>query len=330
MAINKAFYLFPGQGAQSPGMALDLLESSSRNGKKVQRLFSLASQAFGKDMEALLGNSDPETLKKTDVSQPAITLANLAAAAYLEEKGITPVGCAGFSLGEYAALAVAGVISEEDCFALVTSRGKAMQAAIDTIMAGGTEAPGMAAVVGLNPEKVEELIAEWKSGGGALNDLYAANINSSRQTVVSGTAKALAEAEPLFVAAGAKRFMRLPVAGPFHSPFMASAADEFLPALEKAVFNDPRIPLYSNVSGKRISSGEEAKKLALAQITSPVRWTSEQAVIHAAGGIDCLLETGPGKVLQGLWKDFSSALPEDSALPCYLAGTAADIDKLFE
>ena len=327
---GKAFFLFPGQGAQYPGMALDLLETSvgSRAGEKIRRLFSLASEITGKDMEALLRNSSPETLKRTDISQPAITLANLAAAAYLEEiplagKGIRPSGCAGFSLGEYSALAAAGVISEEDCFLLVKERGKAMQAAIDRISAGGTEAPGMAAVMGLAPDKVESLINEWKTAN-ALKDICAANINSPRQTVVSGSAKALAEAAPLFTAAGARRFIRLPVAGPFHSPFMESAAAEFQAFLEKVTFKDPQIPFYSNVPGKRIFSGAEAKKLALAQITCAVRWTDEEAAIAADGGMDYLLETGPGTVLQGLWKDFGSDKP------CYSAGTAADINKLFK
>jgi [acyl-carrier-protein] S-malonyltransferase len=141
--------------------------------------------------------------------------------------------------------------------------------------------------------------------------------------VVSGTAKALAEAEGLFAAAGAKRFIRLQVTGPFHSPFMAEAAEEFRPSLEKVMFSDPQIPLYSNVTGKRVSSGEEAKKLALQQITSPVRWVEEEAAISQAGGIDCLLETGPGKVLQGLWKD------SGGQAPCYGAGTAVEINELL-
>ncbi|MDR0475025.1 MAG: ACP S-malonyltransferase [Treponema sp.] len=319
--IKKAFFLFPGQGAQAPGMAMDLLEKSVQ----VKELFTLASGIYGKDMAGVLANSSPETLKRTDVCQPAITLANLAAAVYLAEQGIQPCGSAGFSLGEYTALALAGVISKEDCFMLVGERGKAMQSAIDRI-AGGAEPPGMAAVMGLEPQKVEALINEWKAAGNAdLQELYAANINSVKQTVVSGTARALSESEKLFTEAGARRFMRLQVAGPYHSPFMASAADEFRPVLEKVQFNDPAIPLYSNVSGKKISSGAEAKKLALLQITQAVRWVDEEASILAdnGGGIEALLEAGPGKVLQGLWKD------SGSELPCLLAGTAEDIAKII-
>jgi len=322
------FFLFPGQGAQYQGMALDLLDAppNSAGGERVKDLFSLASKINGKDMVALLRDSGPDILKRTDVSQPAITLANLAAAAYLAEMGIKPCGCAGFSLGEYAALAVAGVISEEDCFFLVNERGKAMQAAIDRISSeatGAVSAPGMAAVMGLAPEKVETLIAEWKAEGNSdLMNLHAANINSPRQTVVSGTAGALAEAENRFTAAGAKRFRRLEVAGPYHSPFMAQAAKEFKPYLEKVAFKDPRIPLYSNVSGARVLSGEEAKRLALLQITSPVRWVDEEAAIMAAGGIDACLEAGPGTVLQGLWRD------SGAEIPCYAAQTVPDISKI--
>jgi len=314
--MEKIFFLFPGQGAQYTGMALDFLDSGE---EKIKNLFELASDVCGRDMKALLRDSDAETLKRTDISQPAITLANLAAAAFLELKFLElkapenrPAGCAGFSLGEYAAFALAGIISMEDCFSLVNQRGKIMQAAVDRM--DGTA--GMAAVMGLAPEKVEETAS-------GIKDLYAANFNSPRQTVVSGSA--LAEAEPLFISAGAKRFIRLAVAGPFHSPLMAEAAEEFRPVLEAVSFSDPNVPFYSNVSGKQVSSGEEAKKLALLHITSPVRWLDVETAIAAAGGINCCLELGPGKVLQGLWRDSPGV-----ALPCFAAGTADEIINFIE
>jgi [acyl-carrier-protein] S-malonyltransferase len=314
--IKKAFFLFPGQGAQFPGMALDLLEAGSES---VKRLFSLASEIFGRDTIGMLRDSSPEELKKTDVSQPAITLANLAAAAYLAEKGIKPTGAAGFSLGEYSALATAGVISTEDCLSLVARRGVAMQAAIDRINANDPKPPGMAAVIGLSPERVEALIAEWQKGG--LTGLNAANINSPRQVAVSGSAAALEEAEKRFKEAGAKRFMRLQVAGPYHSPFMKEAAVEFDAHLDKARFNDPAIPIFSNVTGRQIHSGEEAKALAHRHILEGVRWTDEEAAI-ALLAPEALLEVGPGKVLQGLWKDTGSGIP------CHGAGSAVEIDNL--
>jgi [acyl-carrier-protein] S-malonyltransferase len=143
--------------------------------------------------------------------------------------------------------------------------------------------------------------------------------------VVSGTAAALTEAETRFKDAGAKRVIRLQVAGPFHSPLVAEAVTAFAPVLETVSFHNPIIPVFSNVTGKRITSGEEAKKLALQQITSPVRWVEEQASVAAAAadaGAEICLEVGPGKVLQGLWKD------SGSALPCYPAGTVEDISKI--
>ena len=314
--IQNAFFLFPGQGAQYPGMALDLLESGN---EAIKRLFSLASELMGKDMAALIGNSTPEALTPTDIAQPAITLANLAAAVYLAEKGIKASGTAGFSLGEYSALAIAGIISEEDCLSLVIQRGKSMQAAIDHIKQNDPRPPGMAAVIGLAPEQVEALINEWKNSG--LTGLNPANINSPKQVAVSGSADALEEAEKRFKEAGARRFMRLAVAGPYHSPFMKSAAEEFDITLEKVTFNDPVIPFFSNVTGKQVQSGKEAKLLAHRHILEGVRWTDEEAAL-AQLQPKLLLEVGPGKVLQGLWKDTGSSIP------CYTAGTVAEINEL--
>jgi len=309
----EAVFLFPGQGAQYPGMAMDLFEASVA----VRDLFRTASMAAGRDMERLLGTAKADELKRSDIAQPAITLANLAAATLLLEHGVVPSACAGFSLGEYAALAVAGVLSVEDCFRLVAARGAAMQKAADGIAAGTAgDVPGMAAVLGLPCDTVEALIGEWKDKG--LEGLYAANFNSPRQTVVAGTSAALAEAETRFKAAGAKRVLRLQVAGPFHSPLVAEAAREFSPLLDAVAFADPVLPLFSNVTGGRVASGGEAKRLALRQITGSVRWTAEEAALAALAEL-AVLEAGPGKVLAGLWKD------SGSSVPCLAAGTAVDI-----
>jgi len=331
MNKKNVVYLFPAQGAQYTGMALDFLSSDSA---KVKELFDLASDISGKDMKALV-ESDADTLKKSNVSQPTVTLANLAAAAFLGEQGFSPAACAGFSLGEYAALVSAGVISAEDCLRLVVARGEAFQKNADRLreLSGGdaSAAPGMAAVIGMAPEQVESLIAQWSAEG--LKDLYAANINSPKQVAVSGTAAALTEAEKRFKEAGAKRVLRLQVAGPFHSPLLIDAAEAFRPALEAVTFSDPSITLYSNVTGKIVTSGAEAKKLALAQITSPVRWIYEEAEIARnykpqEGGINACLEVGPGKVLQGLWRDAAVKAADGSEIPCYGAGTVEEILKI--
>jgi len=320
--LKKIAYLFPGQGAQYSGMAMDLISSSNA----VSLLFQTASDILGKDIKEIL-NSDADTLKRTDVSQPAITAANLASVVFLNEKGFTPCACAGFSLGEYAALVCAGVISTEDCFRLIKARGEAMQKAADNLRsksennANSVCAPGMAAVVGLSPEQAEKLIAQWKDEG--VKDLFAANINSPKQLVISGTDAALIEAEKRFKEAGAKRVIRLQVAGPFHSPLIAEAAEDFKTVLNTINFNNPKITIFSNVTGKEISSGLQAKELAVKQITNPVRWTEEEEAITAFG-IDVCFETGPGKVLQGLWKETGSEIP------IYAAGTAEDINKIIQ
>jgi [acyl-carrier-protein] S-malonyltransferase len=300
---------------------MDLLSSDA-----VKSLFDTASEIFEKDVKELL-QSDADTLKRTDVSQPAITAANLAAMVFLGEKGFAPAACAGFSLGEYAALVCADVIDTADCFRLVKARGEAMQKTADRLRekamqnsGGEDDAPGMAAVVGIAPQQVEALIRQWSFSNG-LKDLYAANINSQKQVVVSGTASALTEAEKLFKEAGAKRVIRLQVAGPFHSPLMNDALEEFVPVLEKIVFRNPAITIFSNVTGKKICSGAEAKKNAVQQIICPVRWTEEEISVNVSG-IEACLEVGPGKVLQGLWKD------TESKIPIFAAGTAEDISKI--
>jgi [acyl-carrier-protein] S-malonyltransferase len=161
--------------------------------------------------------------------------------------------------------------------------------------------PGMAAVIGLAPEKVREIAASCAG-------VYAANFNSIRQTVVSGTADGLDAAEPLFKAAGARRVLRLPVAGPFHSPLMRESAAEFERAIADISFNDPVIPFFSNVSGKQAVSGAELKKSAVLHLVSPLLWTSEETALGELMNADVagewsVLEVGPGNALSGFWKD---------------------------
>jgi [acyl-carrier-protein] S-malonyltransferase len=311
-------FLFPGQGSQTPGMAIDLWEKYDA----VKKLFAQAGAVFQTDAVALLRDSSPEELKKTEVAQPAIVLAELAARAVLLECGLVPGAAAGHSLGEYPALVTAGVIDAETCLRLVSERGKVMAEAVRILQETASSengGGGMAAVIGLPPEKVESLVAEWTAAG--LTGLYSANLNSPRQTVVSGTQAALQEAEARFKEAGAKRFIPLAVAGPFHSPLMQSAADRFAQTLAGVTFTDPVIPFFSNVTGKQETRGAELKQLAAKQITSAVRWTDIETGI-AALNVTAVLEPGPGKTLCGLWKDTGSAIA------CHAAGNDADIQAL--
>jgi [acyl-carrier-protein] S-malonyltransferase len=306
----KTCFLYPGQGAQYPGMAKDLWESS----KSVKELFAKASDASGMDARKLLFESSAEELKATDRTQVAVTLASLCSSAYLKEQGVRMDGCAGFSLGEYAALCEAGVISLEEVFPVVKARGDIMEMTARA-MDAADGAPGMAAVLGLPADKVCEVV-----NGLALAGVYVANHNSPTQVVISGTARGLAKAEEVLKAAGAKRLVRLAVSGPFHSPLMGKAREDLAAALAGVTFSDPRLPVYSNVTGRRIASGAEAKKLCAEQLVSTVRWVSVEESLKA-DGFDRFLEAGPGTVLTGLMRALSPQMR------CAPAGTVEAIAR---
>lgn len=293
---EKYAFLFPGQGAQAPGMVKDVAESFSSAKKVIDDVSSIVNL----DMAKLLWESDAAELSRSDNSQIAITAASLALMAALKDKNIEPSAAMGFSLGEFPALYAAGVLSFEDVVKVVRQRGLIMQKVCEEIAAKNEgHAPGMTAVLGLPPEKVKEIAS-------GIKDAYAANMNSVKQTVVSGTFDALAAVEKAASEAGARRAVRLKVAGPFHSPLMQDAAVEFEKAIADVDFNDPKIKLFSNVTGKECVSGEEAKKSAVLHLTNPVLWTDEEdclASVMKADGFDkwAALEVGPGKVLSGLW-----------------------------
>ena len=291
--MSKKFsFLFPGQGAQEPGMLKDICEAFPIARKILDKI----SEITGVDMPKLMWESDASVLSRSDNSQLAITAASVATMKVLEEKGVVPASAMGFSLGEFPALYAAGVLSFEDVIKVVQKRGQIMQAVCEQIASENEgHAPGMSAILGLPPEKVTEI-------ANGIDNVYAANLNSVKQTVISGTYDGLEAAE-----AGARRCVRLAVAGPFHSPLMQKAADEFEKAIADVTFNDPKIPLFSNVTGKQVMSGEEAKKSAVLHLTNPVRWTDEESVLGAMMTEDAanewkVIEVGPGRVLGGLWK----------------------------
>ncbi|MBQ2081120.1 MAG: ACP S-malonyltransferase [Treponema sp.] len=315
---KKYAFLFPGQGAQAPGMIKDVAEAFPSARKVVDDVSSIINV----DMAKLLWESDAETLSRSDNSQIAITTASIAIMAALKDKGIEPSAAMGFSLGEFPALYAAGVLSFEDVIRVVRERGLVMQAVCEEIAAENEgHAPGMSAILGLPPEKVKEIAA-------SIPDAYAANMNSTKQTVISGTFDALDAAEKAATEAGARRAIRLKVAGPFHSPLMQKAADKFEKYLEGVTFAEPKIPLFSNVTGKRAESAAEVKSSAVLHLTHSVLWTDEEAVladmIKSDGGEWAVLEPGPGKVLAGLWgqTEFGATL---AALP---VNTAEGINAL--
>lgn len=316
---EKYAFLFPGQGAQAPGMVKDVAESFPSAKKVIDDVSSIVNL----DMAKLLWESDAAELSRSDNSQIAITAASLALMAALKDKNIEPSAAMGFSLGEFPALYAAGVLSFEDVVNVVRQRGLIMQKVCEEIAAKNEgHAPGMTAVLGLPPEKVKEIAS-------GIKDAYAANMNSVKQTVVSGTFDALAAVEKAASEAGARRAVRLKVAGPFHSPLMQDAAVEFEKAIADVKFNNPKIKLFSNVTGKECVSGEEAKKSAVLHLTNPVLWTDEEdclASVMKADGFDkwAALEVGPGKVLSGLWgnTDYNASI---AVLP---VNTAESVNNL--
>ena len=305
-------FLFPGQGAQYPGMGKDMWEASAA----VRELFDGATRSCGIDVPALLFEADEAELKKTENTQVAITAVNLAAWTVLAENDIHPEAAAGFSLGEFSALVSAGVLTTGTVFPMVRDRGLIMARASEKLITG-EQGPGMAAVMGLSGEQVDELC----SSSGL--ELYAANFNSQDQTVVAGTFDALTRGKEYFISNGAKRWIPLKVSGPFHSPLLKEAREEFSRVVAAADFQAPRITLISNVTGGVVASADEARKLCVEQVTSPVQWTREENTILSLEIEECL-ETGPGKVLSGLWKK------TQSSVPCIPAGTMDEISGLIE
>ena len=299
-------FLFSGQGSQFKGMAEDICKTYP----SARAIIDEMSEAAGEDIPSFLWNTDPAELARSDRSQLAITAMQIAITTVLQEHGITPAAVAGFSLGEFSALYAAKVLDLATMTKLVTLRGKIMQKYCEKLdvqskAAGG--GCGMAAVLKLPPEKVVEVLKPYADPDTGV--AFAANLNSPMQTVVSGTAEGLDIAEKLCKEAGAKRFVRLAVAGPFHSPLMHGAAEEFSAVVQDIPFNDPAIPIFSNVTGKRLFTGAEAKKNAVLHLTHPVRWLEEEREIATLIGTAerPLLEIGPGITLCNLWRDSGCA-----------------------
>jgi len=289
----KTCILFPGQGAQSIGMGKDLYDADA----DVRSLFEEASEAAKMDLATLIFSGTEEDLKQTQNAQLALALIDSAAALVLRKQGIVADGTAGFSLGEWAALAEAGVVSFGEMIRLVAERGRLMDEA--GRRSGGST---MSAVLGLDPAAIE---AALKAAD--IKDAWIANYNAASQSVLSGTEAGIMAAEEAVKAAGAKRAIRLKVSGAFHSPIMRYAYDGFKELLADVKFKDPAIAFYSNVTGGRVTSGEELRQLAAEQIISPVRWIDEEKAI-SADGYGRILEAGPGTVLAGLWKSAGSEL----------------------
>ncbi|MCQ2610336.1 MAG: ACP S-malonyltransferase [Treponema sp.] len=307
---KKYAFLFPGQGAQAPGMIKDVCEAYP----ETRKILDDISAIWGKDICKIMWESDAAELSRSDNSQMAITAASLVVGKVLETKGITPSVAMGFSLGEFPALYFSGVLSFEDLIKVVAKRGSIMQNVCEQIAKENEgHAPGMTAVIGLTQDQVRDIASKCEN-------VYAANMNADKQTVLSGTADGLTKAEELCKEAGARRAIRLAVAGPFHSPLMQRAADEFEKAIADVTFNDPKITLLGNVTGKEEKTGDEIKKNAVLHLTNSVLWTDEEKVLFDMINADsanewALVEPGVGQVLTGLWNksDFAENIKAAAA-----------------
>ena len=288
----KQAYVFPGQGAQFSGMGKDLYE----NNELAKSMFDKADEILGFPITQVMFSGCDEELKQTKVTQPAVFLHSVILAKVL---GVKPDGVAGHSLGEFSALVVAGALSFEDGLRLVAKRAMAMQKCCEN------NPGGMAAILGLEDETIEQVC---QSVDGVV---VAANYNCPGQLVISGADEAVDAACVKLKEAGARRAMRLPVGGAFHSPLMEAARAELEQAISEVEFNTPVCPIYQNVDAQPQSEPEVIKANIIAQLTAPVRWT-QIAKNMIADGYDNFVELGPGAVLQGLIKKVNPEVSVES------------------
>ena len=288
-------YVFPGQGAQFSGMGKDLYDQS----EIARDLFHKANEIVGFDITKIMFEGTDEELKETKVTQPAIFIHSTILAACLGES-FAPDMVAGHSLGEFSALVANKTLNFEDGLRLVYKRALAMQKACEI------QPSTMAAILGLEDAIVEEICAKIDGV------VVAANYNCPGQLVISGAIPAVEKACEVLTEAGAKRAILLQVGGAFHSPLMEPAREELAAAIEATTFNVPTCPVYQNVSGKGTTDPAEIQRNLVAQLTAPVRWTQIMQQMISDGASE-VIEVGPGKVLQGLFKKVDRAFPCSSA-----------------
>jgi len=288
-------YVFPGQGYQYSGMGFEVYSQQ----KKAKELFHRANEVLGFEISHIMFEGTEDELKQTKVTQPAIFLHSTILASCLADR-FTPAMVAGHSLGEFSALVASQAISFEDGLSLVSQRALAMQEACESISST------MAAVLGLEDEVIENICAKIDGV------VVPANYNCPGQLVISGSTEAVQTACEKLLEAGAKRALLLPVGGAFHSPLMEPAREKLAKAIESTAFKTPICPIYQNVDAQPTIDPLIIKENLLLQLTAPVRWTQTMENMSARG-LSEVIEVGPGKVLQGLFKKINRDLPVSSA-----------------
>ena len=289
--MSKIAFLYPGQGAQVAGMGKDFYEKSPL----AKEVFDKSCEILGQDMKHICFEEN-ELLDRTDYTQAALVTTCMAMTKEIMARGLTPDMTAGLSLGEYCAITTAGGMELEDAIKMVWLRGNLMHNAVPEGKGG------MAAVLGLSGEAVNEAIAYMEG-------VYVANYNCPGQIVISGSIEGINKACELMKAAGAKRALPLKVGGAFHSPLMNPAKVELEAAINATEIHAPKCPVYQNVDALPHTDPEEIKKNLVAQLTASVRWTQTVKNMVTDGATD-FTECGPGAVLQGLIKKIA---PEVSA-----------------
>jgi [acyl-carrier-protein] S-malonyltransferase len=304
--------LFPGQGSQKPGMAMDLANTSS----EARHVFEVVDTALGVSLSSLAFEGPEDQLTATQNAQPALLAHGAAVWAATRNRLASHVrAAAGHSLGEFTAYHAAGSLSLPDAATLVRRRGELMYDS-------GVKRPGaMAAILGLDEAKVEEACRRSSVDGARV---VPANYNTPEQLVISGEIAAVERAMELAKEMGAKRAVRLKVSGAFHSPLMEVARDGLSHALNEAEFVAPGFPVFSNVSARPVIDVGEARRLLLEQLTSPVRWTDVVRNLATAYPDALFVEMGPGSVLTNLTKRIA---PQVRSATC---GTAAEVAQLLE
>jgi [acyl-carrier-protein] S-malonyltransferase len=290
-------YVFPGQGAQFPGMGKDLYERSP----VAKEMFENANSLLGFRITDLMLTGTEEDLKQTKVTQPAIFLHSTILASVIGNS-FKPDMVAGHSLGEFSALVAAGALSFEDGLILVSKRAAAMQKACE--MRPST----MAAILGLDDKVVEDVCSSITG-----EVVVPANYNSPGQIVISGSNEGIDKAIEIMKEKGARRALKLAVGGAFHSPLMEPARLELEEAIRNTTFKKPVCPVYQNVNAKPFTNPEEIKTNLVSQLTSPVRWTQSIKNMIADGAV-AFVEVGPGNVLQGLIKKVNKEINTEAAI----------------
>jgi len=308
-STSSIAFLFPGQGSQAVGMGKDLADHHS----VARRTFEEADEALGYKLSQLCFEGPEEKLKLTEITQPAILTASVAAWRILQEKGLKPDFVAGHSLGEYSAHVAAGTLTFADAVRTVRNRGKYMQDAVPVGVGG------MAAILGMTFDKVSGVVSAAAHG----EVCQAANINSPEQIVISGHTGAVGRAIRLATDRGAKKAVSLPVSAPFHCSLMQPAQDRLAADLGALSFQNPSCPVVCNVDAAMITSAEASREALIRQVTGAVRWEpSVRLLISKGAGL--FIEVGPGKVLWGLMRQI------DRSKTCVTVGDDASLHKTLE